>query len=80
MRIGVQWLAHLCGTYLAQPVLFRSHSRSIFFDPISSPTILKHEVMGAQLTTPIDGGSFLAGYIFRGREIHVSLSGHLGYQ
>lgn len=22
MRTGVQWLAHLCGTYLAQPVLF----------------------------------------------------------
>lgn len=43
MRIGVQWLAHLCGTYLAQPVLFPftlvSFPQAIFSFQSSTPTL-----------------------------------------
>ncbi|MCQ9144548.1 MULTISPECIES: hypothetical protein [Brucella/Ochrobactrum group] len=42
MRTGVQWLAHLCGTYLAQPVLFPftfiDFPQAIFSFQNSTPT------------------------------------------
>ncbi len=57
MRTGVQWLAHLCGTYLAQPVLFPftfagfPHPIFSFQNftptlPISIPPFQKDGVMG----------------------------------